>query len=124
MYQSLRQILLSLAFIVLLLPAVCCAGSLESGATTDTSDQSVNDASSGTIPVLPQVPEIKFHEAGAPPEEGAAGPTGGHKERINVVYDLDTEKERGKMIALVVAFGISLALNIYLATALFSARRR
>ena len=40
-----------------------------------------------------------------------------------MVYDKDTEKDRGILFTLIIAFGISLALNIYLATSLIAAKR-
>ncbi len=127
MHQPVRVILLVLLLSILTLPAVGSAGGVLPETTHDQPGQSINDAVTDQIPALPQMPDIKFHEAGAPPDtvtnSSNISPEN-QKERIKVIYDTDTEKDRGKTMVLVIAFGISLALNIYLATALFSARRR
>ncbi len=122
-----RRILLVMLLALLLAPPAGIAGGVGTDTPPPQQDQSVNDTVSGPIQVLPQVPDIKFHDAGAPQETTGNSTNAApeeHKDRIKVVYDTETEQDRGKMIALVIAFGISLALNIYLATALFTARRR
>lgn len=126
MCQPLKQILLAMILCILLSPALGRASGIGAADTPlSQPEQSANDTVTGTVPVLPQVPDIKYHEAGAPPPEASeSAPSSGQKDQIKVVYDPETEQDRSKMIALVIAFGISLALNIYLATSLFSARRR
>jgi hypothetical protein len=125
MNRQLSQILPLLLLGALLFPTAGIAAGI--GAESPP-DQSVNDSVPGQqIPVLPQVPEIKFHEAGAPQEtqgNAATATPDTHSDRIKVIYDSETEQERGKTMALIIAFGVSLALNIFLATSLFSARRK
>jgi hypothetical protein len=130
MHQPVRQSLLIIVLSLFLLPAIGSAGGVGVESPPGRPEQTVNDTVSSQIPGLPQLPDVKFHEAGAPPD-ALANPDShspnispeDQRARIKVVYDPETETDRGKMMALVIAFGISLALNIYLATALFSAKR-
>jgi len=124
MNQPVRQCLLATLFIILLSAGGVAAVGTDS--PMNQPDQTGNDTMGGQVPALPQIPDIKFHEAGAPPElpgNSAGVFASEEKERIKVIYDPATEKDRGTMITLVIAFGISLALNIYLATSLLSARK-
>ncbi len=126
MNRPFTQIPLILVLGIVLLPTVVIASGIGTDTPPSRQEQSVNDNVTVQMPGLPQIPDIKYHDAGAPQETGG-NPSGayqeGHKEKIKVVYDTETEQDRGKMIALVIAFGVSLALNIYLATALYSSRR-
>ena len=125
MNRHMSQIPLLLLLGALLAPTAGIASGIGADAPQD---QSVNDSAPGqTIPVLPQVPEIKFHEEGAPQESQGNATTvtpDTRSERIKVIYDPETEQDRGKTMALIIAFGVSLALNVFLATSLFSARRK
>lgn len=134
MYHLLKRILLVLALGGALVPAMGFAGSISGGEDKNDSSSATNSVSSPT-PALQQQ-EFKYLEiapsGGHPALSGESGvqentpvPAAGkeQKEHITVVYDRETEKDRGILITLTIAFGISLALNIYLATSLIAAKR-
>jgi hypothetical protein len=126
-----KSSLLVLVLCITLCPVIGSAASMSGGETPNASS-GVNDSLSGSAPALQQQ-ELKFTDM--PPAGGQPAATGesegqgnttslpANKEKIHVVYDKDTEKERGISLILIIAFGISLALNIYLATSLIAARR-
>jgi len=122
-----KSSLLVLVFCITLCPVIGSAGSMSGGEAPN----SVNDSLSGTNPASQQQ-EFKYTDmapSGGQPtvtgdsESQASTSPPARKEKIQVVYDQDTEKDRGILITLIIAFGISLALNIYLATSLLAAKR-
>ena len=123
--------LLVLALCITLCPIIGSAASMGGGEAQNASS-GVNDPLIGSNPALQQQ-ELKYTDmapsGGQPAASGDSEGQGkttsppARKEKIQVVYDQDTEKERGILITLIIAFGISLALNIYLATSLIAAKR-
>lgn len=132
MCHPLRRGLLVLVLGIILSPATGIAGSV--GSEAPPSSVSNSDASSLRITEpAPQSPDLKYTDIA--PSVGQSAVTGENgiqgnaptqavpKAKINVVYDQETERDRGALITLVIAFGISLALNIYLATSLIAAKK-
>jgi hypothetical protein len=120
--------LLVLILCITLCPVIGSAASMSGGEAPNASSGG-NDTLIGTTPA-PQQQELKYTDI--TPSGGQPGDSEGQgknssppakQEKIHVVYDQDTEKERGISLTLIIAFGISLALNIYLATSLIAARR-
>ena len=132
MRLPIRSTLLILALGIILSPAAGIAGSVSSEAPPTSVSNS--DASSNQI-AAPASPSLDLKYTDMAPSVGQSAVTGENgvqgnaptpavpKEKIHVVYDQDTERDRGALITLVIAFGISLALNIYLATSLIAARK-
>ena len=131
MCHPIRRGLLVLVLGIILSPAMGIAGSVGSETPPSVSN---SDASSIRITEpAPQSRDLKYTDmapsvgqsavAGENGIQGNAPSQSVPKAKINVVYDQDTERDRGTLITLVIAFGISLALNIYLATSLIAARK-
>ena len=123
-----KSSLLVLVFCITLCPVIVSAASMSGGEAPNPSSGG-NDTLIGTTPA-PQQQEIKYTDmapsGGQPGDSESQGKntsSPARKEKIQVVYDQDTEKDRGILITLIIAFGISLALNIYLATSLLAAKR-
>ena len=130
MCHLISRSLLVLVLSITLFPAIVNAGSMTTGESKNDSS-GVNDPASGPISA-PQQLDLKYTDIAPSGGQSAAGESevqektpspSASKEKIQVVYDQDTEKDRGMLITLIIAFGISLALNIYLATSLIAARR-
>ena len=132
MCHPFRRGLLILGLGIILSPAAGITGSVGSEAAP--SYLSNSDASSTQITApAPQSPDLKYTDIA--PSVGQSAVTGENgvqgnastppvsKEKINAVYDQETEQGRGPLITLIIAFGVSLALNIYLATSLIAARK-
>ena len=133
MFDLFNRSLLILFLSMALLPQVTNAAHVGADSALSQPQTGATDTLSGQIPGAPQSQELKYHEmaplgspaetSGDPGSQKTKAPASAHKEQIKVVYDQETEKDRGTLITLIIAFGISLALNIYLATSLISARR-
>ena len=131
MCHLISRSLLVLVLSITLFPAIGSAGSMGAGEAEKVSPGGVNDSLSGSTPAQQQL-DLKYTDiepsggqsaAGESEVQGKTPSPAVSKEKIQVVYDQDTEKDRGMLITLIIAFGISLALNIYLATSLIAARR-
>jgi hypothetical protein len=131
MSHLIKSSLLVLILLMTLCPVIGNAASMGGGEAPNASS-GVSDTLIGSNPASQQQ-ELKYTDmapqGGQPAvsaeNEGQEKTTSppAKKEKIQVVYDKDTEKDRGILITLIIAFGISLALNIYLATSLIAARR-
>jgi hypothetical protein len=122
-----KSSLLVLVFCITLCPVIGSAASMGGGEAPNAS--SGVDPLIGSNPALQQQ-ELKYTDmapsGGQPADSESQGKNTSppaKQEKIHVVYDQDTEKARGMLITLIIAFGISLALNIYLATSLIAAKR-
>ena len=134
MPRLVRFALLILFSGLLTLPALATAGNMANGDGKEPLS-SVNESTSSalTVPQAQTVTTPGYTDISPPGGQAAlngdnagqeSGSTqGAGKDHIKVVYDPDTEKDRGVNMMLVIAFGVSLALNIFLGTSLFASRR-
>jgi hypothetical protein len=125
--------LLAVVLGMTLVPTVGRAGSMGSDAGLSQSPPEESPLISGHTPAVSQIPDIKYHDMtpGGGTQESSRErhpdnlrPQTARTEQVKVIYDHETERDRNILITLVVAFGISLALNVYFASSMITSRIR
>lgn len=121
-----------LFILVLMLVPVMTNASNISGNGSQDATPGIQDAAS-PAPTISPLQDLKYTDVvpgdgnmttqGDPNQATQSNKTDS-KSQIKIVYDPETESTHKTQIALIIAFGISLVLNIYLATSLLAARRK
>jgi hypothetical protein len=128
MSEPMKQVLLLLVFCTILIPTAARCGSIDTQGA-----QAPLDAG-GQVPgqmTLPQPSDVRYTDMAVPasPSGGTEGQTGttpppaAKNEKIVVVREQEAEHAQGVNAALTIAFGISLALNIFLFTSRIAHRK-